>query len=161
MIRTSIAIMLFGSLVALGCDRSGTDAQEKANKAQAEANKEIGEAQNESTTKITNAQVEADRKIAEARHDYAQSKEDFRHDMQSKLDDLDKKMVKLETKAKTATGKTKADLDAHLPTLRAHRDAFIADYKSIDTATATTWDATKARLEKEWSALKNEADKID
>lgn len=161
MIRKFIAITLFGSLAVLACDKSATDAQNKADRAQAEANKDINQANSEATTKITNAQVEADKKIAEARGDFAKTREDFRHDVQTNIDDLDHKLEKLDAKAKKATGKTKADLDAQLPALHARRDAFVSDVKSIETSTAATWDATKARIEKEWSDLKASADKVD
>lgn len=161
MTRKLIAVTVFASLAAFACDRNASDAQYKADKAQSEANREVNQANNEATTKITNAQVEADKKIAEARGDFAASRESFRHDVQTNIDELDKKLEKLEAKAKKSTGKAKADLDANLPALRARRDAFVADFKSIETSTATTWDATKARLEKEWSDLKAAADKVD
>jgi hypothetical protein len=39
------------------------------------------------------------------------------------------------------------------------REAFVNDYKSIETASADTWDATKARLDKQWTELKNMVDR--
>jgi hypothetical protein len=35
----------------------------------------------------------------------------------------------------------------------------VNDYKTIEVASAATWDATKARLEKEWTDLKNMVEK--
>lgn len=159
--RTFSAIALLGCLSIVACDKSATEAQEKANKAQAEANKDINQANAEATTKITNAQVEADKKVAAAQNDFSTTREDYRHGVQSKLVDLDKKLAELEAKAKTATGKTKAELDSTLPGLRTRRDAFVADFKTLDTTTATSWDATKARLDKEWTDLKTSVDKVD
>lgn len=137
-------------LLVFACDKSGAEAQREADKAQAEAN-----------TKTTSAQVEADKKIAAADKDFAKTREDYRHDIQSKLDDLDKKIADLDAKKMKATGKTKAKLDANLPNVHAQRDAFAQDFMSIQNDNATTWDASKARLDKEWTALKDAVDKAD
>ncbi|MBX3193252.1 MAG: hypothetical protein KF819_40080 [Labilithrix sp.] len=159
--RTFTAFAFVSALAAAACDKSGTEAQEKANRAQAEANEDINRANAESTTKITNAQVEADKKIAEAQNSFATTVEDYRHTMQGRLDDLDKKLVDLDAKSRKATGQTKAKIDTNLPKLRVQRDAFVSDFKAIDTATASTWDATRARLDKEWNDLKTAVDKVD
>jgi len=135
-------------LVAFGCNKTGTEAQREADNAQAEAN-----------TKTTSAQVEADKKIADARVSFAKTREDYRHDMQSKLDDLDKKIADLDAKAKKETGNVKAKLDANLPGIHAQRNAFTKDFGAIENDTATTWDASKVRLDKEWTALKDAVDK--
>ncbi len=41
-----------------------------------------------------------------------------------------------------------------LTQIRSQREAFANDWKTIETASATTWDSTKTRLDKEWSELK-------
>lgn len=137
-------------LLAFACDKSGTEAQREADKAQAEAN-----------TKTTGAQVEADKKIADVQKDFSKTREDYRHDVQTKLDDLDKKISDLDAKAKKETGNTKAKLDANLPSLHTQRAAFGKDFASLQTDTAATWDASKARIDKEWTALKDAVDKAD
>jgi F0F1-type ATP synthase membrane subunit b/b' len=137
-------------LAAVACDKSGADAQREADKAQAQ-----------STTQITNAQVEADKKVAQAQHDFDMTREDYRHDMQAKLDDLDKKIADLDAKSKTDVGHAKAKLDANLPSIHAQRAAFGRDFASIQSDTAMTWDSSKARLDKEWDALKSAVDKAD
>jgi hypothetical protein len=162
--RKSFAVGIFAALAplaALACDKSGTEAQQKADKAVAEANKESAQAQNESTTRITNAQVEADKKVAEAERSFASTRENYRHDVQTKIDDIDKKIVDLDAKAKTATGKKKAELDANLPTIHARRDAFVRNFQGISADTALTWDATKSRLDKDWKDLHDLVDKVD
>jgi len=159
--RMFTAFALLSALSVAACDKSGTEAQDKANRAQAEANKDINEANAEATTKITNAQVEADKKVAEAQNSFATTVEDYRHTMQGKLDDLDKKLADLDAKSRKATGNTKAKIDNNLPTLHAQRDAFASNFSRLDTATASTWDATKARLDKEWDDLKAAVDKVD
>ncbi len=155
----TIALVL--PLAALACDKSGAEAQQKADKAQAQANQEITNATIESDKKIDKAQATADKKIAEADRDFAKTRDDFRHTATTNLADMDKKLADLDAKAKKATGKKKMDIEAGLPTLRTQRDAYAADLKNLDTATAATWDATRARVEKEWSDLKNAADKLD
>ena len=137
-------------LLAFGCNKTGTEAQREADNAQAQAN-----------TKTTSAQVEADKKVADARNSFAKTREDYRHDMQTKLDDLDKKIADLDAKSKKQTGHTKAKLDSELPNIHAQRNAFAKDFDSVENDTATTWDASKARLDKEWTALKDAVDKAE
>lgn len=159
--RTFVSIALASTiaLAAVACDKSAADAQDKANKAQGEANLTSAEAQREADKKKMGAQAEADKKIAEAQGDWAKTREDFRHSTQTKLDALDKKIANLEADAKKATGKEKVDLDARLVNIRARRTAFGTEWKTLDTSTAATWDATKSRLEKSWNDLDNAVDK--
>ncbi len=49
--------------------------------------------------------------------------------------------------------------DAQLTQIRAQRESFASDWKQIETASATTWDATKSRLDKEWTDLKTAVDR--
>jgi hypothetical protein len=144
--------------LAAGCDKA-SDEQGRANSAQAEADRKIAAARTESTTKVTSAQLEADNKIAAAESDFGKRREDYRHTMKTDLVALDKKIDLLEAKAKTATGKTKTDLDASLPGIRASRTAFSADMTTLDSTTAMQWDSTKTRMDKDWSDLKAMVDK--
>jgi hypothetical protein len=146
--------------LSAGCDKAADD-QRKANEAQAEADKKIAEANRDHATKTTSAQVEADKKIAAAEGDFGKRREDYRHKVQGDLVDLDKKIADLDAKAKTATGKTKADLDTRLPQIHARRDAFAKSFNSVETATAPQWDDMKTRVDKEWSDLKALVDKAD
>ena len=147
-----VAALLVTSVI--GCDRPAERDQEKANQAQVEADKKIAEARKESTTKITSAQVEADKTIAEAQASFAKTREDYRHSTENDLTDLNRKIDVMEADAMKATGKAKADAEVALRDIRVRRDAYKADRASLDTATAATWDNTKARLDKEWEALK-------
>lgn len=159
MIRsTSIATVLFASVIfASGCE-SASDEQNRANKAQIEANEKITAAAREADDKIKSAQLEADKKIAEANASFLKMREDYRHDTTVALVELDKKIELLEAKSKKATGKAKAELDARLTRIRADRESFMNDYKTLENDTAVTWDKTKARLEKSWTDLKNYVD---
>ena len=152
-----LALTLTLATAVTACDKS--DEQQKANAAQAEADKKIAEAKKEAAEKSNNAQAEADKKIATAEGDFGKRREDYRHKIQGDLVDLDKKIDLLEAKAKTATGKTKTDLELNLTQIRARRATFAADLKSVETATAVQWDDTKSRVDKDWSELKSMVDK--
>lgn len=143
---------------ASGCDDAAQQQQNKAVAAQTEANSKIATATKEADDKVVKAQVEADKKIADAQASFLKLREDFRHDITTGLVDFDRKVVELEGKAAQAKGKTKAELDAKLTQIRASRAAFAADYKNLETESAASWDATKARLDKEWRDLKTMAD---
>jgi chromosome segregation ATPase len=155
MTRTSTvasAAMALTLTLVVGCDKAAGE-QQKANAAQAEADRKIAEANKEATTKTTSAQLEADKNIAAAESDFAKRREDYRHKLQSDLVGLDKKIELLEAKSKTATGKTRTNLDVNLAHIRARRGDLSADLRSVETATAVQWDSTKARVDKDLSDL--------
>jgi hypothetical protein len=157
----SIVLALALAPFAVACDKSGADAQAEANKAQEQANAETAKANDKVSTTSAQAQINADSKIAAARADFATTREDYRHEMQNNIDALNKQLDDLDVKARKATGTAKTDLRATLPALRAQRDAFLADFQSLGNATAVTWDATRARIDKEWTDLKVVVDKAD
>jgi vacuolar-type H+-ATPase subunit H len=154
-LATTAALAL---VLAVGCDKAADD-QAKANNAQTEANAKIDTAKNEAEAKMKAAQADADKKIAEAQASFTKLREDFRHSTTVDLTTLDKKIADLDAKARTATGKAKADLDASLKAIHTQRDRFAADFNGIETASASTWDAAKARLDKELADLKALVDK--
>jgi hypothetical protein len=145
---------------AAGCDRAA-DEQRKADEARVEADSKSFEANREATEKINAAQAEADKKVADAQASFLKLREDYRHKTTENLVELDKDIAELEAKAKTATGKAKAELDARLPEVRTQREAFTNEYKSLELASAITWDDAKARVDKSWDELKKVVDKAD
>ena len=157
------SIAMFATVFVLGaaaCEKSGKETQEQVDNAQAQAQTEITNAQVQANDKANSAQAKADEKITEAQNDFDKTREDYRHTMQSNLDSLDKKIADLDAKALKTTGDKKVDLGRKASTLRTERGTFAADVKSLDTATAASWDATKARIDKEWSDIKSTSDKI-
>ena len=157
MIRSSIVVCGLATLTLVlgsGCNKAA-DEQEKAVAAQNKANEKIVEVNQEADKKANEAQADADKKIAEAQASFLKMREGYRHDTTEKLVDLDKKIADLEAKSKTSTGKKKADLDVQLGQIRTQREAFANDWKTIETASALTWDSTKSRLDKEWNDLKS------
>ena len=137
------------------CDKPGATELQREERAKEQAADSI----NRSDQTAQNAQSAAQRDIASARAEFDKAREDYRHDRQVKLADLDKKLAQLDAKATAATGKAKTDIYDRLATLRAQRDAFVADMQTLDSATAATWDATKDRVDHEWDALKDAVDK--
>lgn len=156
--RYFLVLATAATLSTFACEKSAKETQETADKAQAEAQRKISNATAEASSKVTSAEVDAKKKIAEAEGDFAKTREDYRHTTQEHLDAIDKDIADLDAKAKKATGKTKADLDTQLTTLKAQRMAFGEDVKSLETSTAMTWDTTKARVDKEWQDLKAAVD---
>jgi uncharacterized phage infection (PIP) family protein YhgE len=147
--------------LAVACDKSGADAQAEANKAQEQANAEMAQVNEKVSTTSAQAQLNADSKIAAARADFATTREDYRHEMQDNIDALNKQLDDLAVKARKAKGTAQGDLRASLPALRSQRDAFVADFQSLANTTAVTFDATRARIDKEWNDLKVGVDKAD
>ena len=143
--------MILGAVVLLGstaaCDKAADD-EKKANVAQAEADE-----------KIALATKEADQKIAAARAGFMKLREDYRHTTTQNLVELDRDVDGLAAKAKQASGKARTDLDAHLAQIQAGRGAFVRDYEALDATSGAIWDASKARLDKEWLDLKALVDK--
>jgi septal ring factor EnvC (AmiA/AmiB activator) len=138
-------------LMNVACDKPGVEEQQKEQKAA----QDNADQQNRAARESASAQADMNQKVASAQADFDKTRENYRHDRQSDLDDLDAKIAKLESNERTATGKAKADLDAKLPSIRAQRASFGADFRAIQATTAATWDDSKARLDKEWDGLKN------
>jgi hypothetical protein len=148
---TMIAALSFPTA---GCDKAGASEEQKEMKATEQA----AAARNEAQEKVATAQAQADKDIAAAQTDFAKTRENYRHARWTDVADLDKKVVDLQAKQQTATGRTKAELDAVLPTIRAKRDVFARDMQALDSATGSTWDQAKVNLDKEWESLKATVD---
>jgi hypothetical protein len=108
-----------------------------------------------SELKAKSIELAAQQKSDHVQSEFMNMRESYRQQMTANLTSLDRKVAILEGKAKYSEGKTKNDLEMGLTQIRADRFAFVNDYKSVDTATSANWDATKARLDKEWTNLSN------
>ena len=162
MIRfTTVSVCMALSLAfAAGCNKAA-DEQRKADEARAEADNKVIDANREATDKINAAQADADKKVAEAQASFLKLREDFRHDVTEDLVSVDKDIASLEAKSKTATGKTKAEIDAALPNIRTLRENVSTEYRSLELASALTWDDAKGRVNKAVDELKKAVDKAD
>lgn len=145
---------------AVGCDKAA-DEQRNADEARADADRKAIEANREATTTINAAQAEADKKVAEAQANFLKMREEYRHKASENLIEVDKDIAELEAEAKTAKGKAKTELEARLPNLRMQREAVASDYRSLELASATTWDETKVRVDKSIDNLKSAVNKAD
>jgi septal ring factor EnvC (AmiA/AmiB activator) len=155
MIRYAGTFALAAALMtSVACDKPGVEEQQKEQKAA----QDNAEQQNRAARESASAQADMNQKVAVAQTDFEKAREDYRHTKMSDLADLDAKVAKLEAKEKTATGKTKDQLDSALPTIRAQRASFAADFRALESTGASMWDATKERLDKEWDGLKSAVD---
>jgi hypothetical protein len=161
MIRSiTVSAMAISLALAAGCDKAA-DEQRKADEARVEANDKVSEANREANEKVNAARAEEDKKVAEAQASFLKIREDYRHKVTEDLVGVDKEIAELEAKAKTATGKTKATIDGNLPNVRTLRENVANEYRSLELASAITWDDAKGRVDKAVDELKKAVDKAD
>jgi hypothetical protein len=156
MTRSMSSIILIAALGAVSgaCDKPGVTEQQRETKANEEAAKKVAEADRQTQ----NAESAAQKDIAGARADFEKAREDYMHERRGALVDIDKRIAQLEADRSTTTGKTRADLDTRLPAIRAQRDAFSREMQGLYAVSSADWDSSKARLDKEWDALKAAVD---
>ena len=158
-----IHIAKFSTLLGLsltlmaGCNNAA-DEQHKADQARTEAAAKSVEANREASEKINAARVESDKKVADAQAGFLTLREDFRHKTTENLVAIDKKVAALDAKLATVTGTTKKNLTLKLANIRTAREAVMTEYKSLELASALTWDQAKARVEKAREALEKSVD---
>ena len=145
-------MFIFALLSFTACD-DASDMRRKADDAQSEANTKIDAVAAKADQEIRVVQAEADKKIAAEVASFTTLREEYRHKVSLNLVELDKKVADLEARAKTANGKDKIEREAKLVTIYAHRETFMTDFKTLETESAATWDATQARLDAEWADL--------
>ena len=156
MIRIAGTFALAAALMAItaACDKPGVTEQQKEQKAA----QDNADQQDRAARESASAQADMNQKVASAQADFEHAREDYRHSRQTDLDDIDAKIAKLEAKETTATGKARTDLDAKLPSIRAQRASIGSDFRALQMTTSVTWDNAKARVDKEWEALKGAVD---
>jgi len=159
-ITTATACLAMSLAFSVACEKA-SDQQHKADEARNDANNKVAEANREATDKINAAQSDADKKVADAQASFLKLREDYRHKVNEDLVSVDKKIADLDAKAKTAKGKTKADIEAALPNIRSMRDSVNSEYRSLELASAVTWDDAKGRVDKALDDLKKAIDKAD
>ena len=124
-----------------------------------EADDKIGAAMKEADQKVKNAEQDEGTKVAEAQAGFMRMREDYRHTTRMNLAELYHKVDDLEARARASTGNARTELDASLKQIHTERGTFETHYMSLETATPSTWDEAKARLDKEWTHLKTLVDK--
>jgi hypothetical protein len=157
---TVSACMALSLALAAGCNKAA-DEQRKADEARAEADNKVIDANREAAEKVNAARADEDKKVADAQASFLKIREDYRHKVTDDLVAIDKDIVDLEAKAKTSTGKAKATLDGNLPNVRTLRENVANEYRSLELASALTWDQSKGRVDKAVDELKKAIDKVD
>lgn len=161
MLRTYVLFLTLSAIpLIIACGDDAAELQRTADKAQAEANAKIAAAKTKADQDARNAQAEADKEIAAAEANFTTLREDYRHTVTINLVALDKKIADLKARAKKANGKEKVGLEAKVAAVEAKHDAFTKDYATLDTTVASSWDATRARLDAEWADLEAQVDAI-
>jgi hypothetical protein len=156
--RSILTSVLLSAFLATGCNNAADD-ERKANQSQIEANEKIAAAAKEAVRVSVAAQATADKSISAANAAFLKLREDYRHQTTINLASLDHKVDVLAANAAVAEASVKAQRDASLQQIRSMRSAFGADYGALESASASTWDDAKARVEKEWLDLKALVDK--
>jgi hypothetical protein len=157
--RTAIILASCLALTSADACNTARDQQEKADRARADADRKIAEANAEAARKTNEAQAEADKKTADAQLAFSKLREDYRHDVNTKLAELDKKIADLDAKEKTLKATKRTELDAKLTDIHRSRDAFTNDFRSLESASAATWDDVKKRLDKSLSELETKVNR--
>jgi hypothetical protein len=151
-----LTLVLALSVSAFACDKPGATEEQKEMK----ANEQAAQARNSEQQSDLNAQAQADKNIAAAQTDFIKTRENYRHAKWLDLADLDKKIIDLQAKDLTAKGKTRADLDSALPSIRTRREQFVTDMQAMDSLQGSAWDDAKANLDKEWDGLRSSVDNL-
>ncbi len=157
---TASLCMALSLSFAAGCDKAA-DEQHKADTARTDADNKVAEANRDATDKINAARAEEDKKVADAQANFVKMREDYRHQVNESLTTVDKRISDLEAKSKTAKGKTKTDIEGALPNIHSLRESVTTEYRSLELASALTWDSAKARVDKAVDDLKKAIDKAD
>jgi hypothetical protein len=146
--RIILSSAAVGALCALlfACEKPGQTERQKMDQASSAAQ---GNPEN---------QAAANRETVNAQEEFAKTREDYLHGRRIDLINLDERVFDLETEAQTATGKTKTDLSAHLPEIRAQRRDFARHMRAMNDESGPAWDTAKANLDKEWEHLKSAVD---
>jgi hypothetical protein len=152
----SLFVMAVVSPALVACEKPG----QAEKRAETTAHQELANARTEAEQQAQNAQAAANRDIAAAKTTFAKAREEYVHERRLELIALDSHILDLESKARSATGKAKVDIESRLPAIRAQREAFLKHLEALEAEVATTWDADKASLEKEWDSLKSAVDKL-
>lgn len=99
------------------------------------------------------APLEADTKRGAAK-DFVKEQKEYMQTMQSRLIEVDRSIAALDAKTQRAAGQKHVDKYARLKKARAQREALASSIKALETERAGTWDASRSRLDREWTALK-------
>jgi hypothetical protein len=138
-------LVAFALGLALGCNNDPAAAQKEADKAQAQA---VGQSDQVQADQIK-AQAAANQKQAQATQSLVTAKEEQRNTFTTLVANLDKRDADLKAGKMTAKASDYASFDTKLAEVSAQRAVITADMKTLDGATADSWDPLKTRFDKD------------
>jgi hypothetical protein len=141
-----------GALALAGCNK-GDDQQAAAEK-QREAEQKAERAQLEANEKIAEAKGEAERLANEA----ARSRSDTRVQLQKEIDAVDRKISYLRERSTTVPAAAKKNADVARGEVETRRATLKTNFRKLETESGAAWDAAKAEVEANISAVKAAVD---
>ena len=152
-IRSTQALFSLVALALCACG-TGTNYRDRASDARQDANQEKAQAIENADDKVQHATADEERELADVNADFEKDREDYRHDVETNLIQVDEDIADLDAKVKTADPERRASMEANLRQIRTDREAYERDTKGLDTVSSDGWADLKARLDREWDALK-------
>jgi len=154
--RTRLAVFTF--VVPVLMASAACDNKEKEQAAAAEKTRELDE-------KASRERREADEKAEAAKRDVAdsarQSAAEARAALQKDLDAADRKFAYLKTKAATATGAAKKNVEAAMNEADQRRGKVGTELKKLESESGAAWDAAKVTATQSISALNQAIDSLE
>lgn len=91
--------------------------------------------------------------------DIVRARDEYRRQKQADLAWLDEGIANIEAKERSLSATAKTDYHGAVASLKAEREVFARDVRTMDVAVDSTWDATKASLDAKWTHLKAATEK--
>jgi multidrug efflux pump subunit AcrA (membrane-fusion protein) len=145
------ASVLMAIVAAAACDPPGQTEQQREESARAQAAK----ARTEAEQAAARADDNANKNIGAARADFARTREDYLHAKRLDLVALDSTLVDLEAtrEAHPPTDKNLTERENRLSVALSLRGEYVSHLRALETSSPSTWDASRAALDKEWDSL--------
>jgi hypothetical protein len=173
-------MMCAALLLAVGCDRSAKENQEKIEQAQREADQVAARAEREAAEKRAQVQREADEKAAQANaearkeaaegqtkaneniraanQDLVKARSDLQVRAQKTANEIDNKIDRMRTDAQKASPKVQSDFVAAMRDVDDKRAMINSDLRAIVDQPLGQLDSIKAKVDKDFDELKKSVD---
>jgi hypothetical protein len=123
--------------------------------------KEAAEAQRKADEKAAKAQSEADKEKAEATASLDKTRAEYKSKIQKALDDVAKRTRDVEARLTQPGAKQRPHAHDALKTVHEKSDVVRADLRHLDTATASTIENVKSKVDKDVDELKKAVDQLE
>jgi pyruvate/2-oxoglutarate dehydrogenase complex dihydrolipoamide acyltransferase (E2) component len=138
--------------LSLGC-KTAEDRGQEAAEVQRVATEKIQQAEEKAREEIQKAKTQAEQKIASIQADFDKLRENYRHEVTGKLVGVDESIAKYGAKSRNDSPNAKKVSEPRFAEMQAKRSQFQKSFDSLRDASASTWDASRAAVELEWTAL--------